>query len=717
MTLIQRFSLGLALIALAVVVTTIVAIHAPSLGLSLVPDRGGDRVLVAGAPAGGPAKGSAILSIAPADAPLSAVELGAVDLIDEPDTLGYEAYDAFIARQGELHALLQSNAVEVTYESGGERASTILQTRAYRWVQDLPFAYWYLIACGTVISVIGIWVQSVRPRDTKVRLFAVAGYCVALSGFPAAIYSTRELALEETLFRTLTIVNNIGAIGFGVAMIALFARYPKDLGIQRPVALASIGFACWLAATHLRFFPEVGLGVMSYAGILAAMVAILCLIAAQYVATKRDPAARRALSWLGMSVMVGAGSFVLLVAVPSLIGIDVALPQGYAFGFFVVIYLGVALGLTRFRLFELDRWALSVLSYVLAALVFAAVDFTLVAMLALTPSLSLGITAALVGLVYLPLRNVVVRRREATRDLDPYALFRASTEIALQTSTDMRAQRWRQALEAHFQPLHVDRPEVAPQAGEIEGDGTALILPAYDWSPALRLTHYRGGRALFGPPHLQVVENFAALVMEAEEARRAYDRGVKEERSRIGRDLHDSVGARLISSLRAHDDHDVRQMVRHALGDIREIVGGLSDRRETLANIVAELRAETMERVGGDRVDWPLTECDDSTIVLPYLIFRNFASAHREIVTNAIKHAPGSALRVDTRVRGGVLHHRVSNPLSVHPSTRPGAFSGNGLGNIAERARQCGGRFAHAKSDGFFIVTIELPLEPAEAAA
>lgn len=722
-TLVQRFSLALTIIALVTALTMLVAMRNPHLGLLLELDADAGTVLVSGS--SGPAaeagipSGSRMISIATAADPTDAILLEPLDLIDEPDTLDYATYDRFVDRQGELNGMLSAGPVAVTVaEPGRDPRSVVAQATAWRPISALPFAFWYQIACAVIICVIGAWVQCLSPRDGKVRFFAFAGYGVALAVFSAAAYSTRELALSEPVFRSLTILNNIGAMSFGIGMIGLFARYPVDLKIAR-LTNGLIGlFVLWIFATHLRIFYDVGLGTVGYLGILCEMIAIIVLTGAQYVATRRDLPARRALTWLGVSVILGAGAFVLLVAVPLLVGLNVVLPQGYAFGFFVLIYLGVALGLTRYRLFELDRWAFSIFTYVLAAFLFAAIDFTLIGMLALTPAVSLGITAVLVGLLYLPVRNFLMARYLARKELDPLALYRASTEIALQTSGEARAERWRQALVDYFEPLHADTPEDVGQRPVIGDDGATLVLPAYDWSPPLRLRHPKRGRALFGAPHLAVVEDFARLVAAAEEQRDAYDRGVKEERGRIGRDLHDSVGARLLSSLRATDDTDARQMVRNALGDIREIVGGLSDRRETLANIIAELRAETMERLDDGTVEWPLSEADRSGLVLPYLVFRNFTSAHRELVTNVIKHAPGADIAVTTELLGDRLVHTVENTLpgtASHENRR--AFSGNGLENIAARARQTGGQFDYQVTPKAFIATISLPVAIGAVAA
>src|SRR5690606_24657655 len=87
----------------------------------------------------------------------------------------------------------------------------------------------------------------------------------------------------------------------------------------------------------------------------------------------------------------------------------------------------------------------------------------------------------------------------------------------------------------------------------VEEEGLALRLPAIADGPPLKLLYPFAGRGLFGPSHLAIAREMLALVAQAEVSRAAYERGVREERGRIARDLHDDVGARLLSGLHAAD--------------------------------------------------------------------------------------------------------------------------------------------------------------------
>lgn len=710
LTAVQRFAVSLAVLLLALAGTVTAALSPPWLGLRLAPDAERDTIVVtsvrAEAPAAAARPGETLRAVSGA---AGRIELAASDLIEEPDGLEtYAAYDDFFGRQERIRALLASDQARLHLQAGGDERTIAVRPAPSRPFLDLPFAFWFQLACAAIIGVIGSWVASLRRGDRQAAYFAFAGYGCIISILSAAIYSTRELALDGQWFRALSAANHAGAMTFAIFMIGLFTIYPKRLGLERLFQAAAIILSLWWLANMLQLLPDITAGF--YLAILAAMIIIIGLIGVQYRAARHDLPARKALAWLGVSVLVGAGAFSALMALPIVLRYEAALSQAYSFGFFPLIYLGVALGLTRYRLFELDRWAFDVLSYIVAVVLFLAVDVALVSLLTLNLQTSLGITALLVGLIYLPVRNWASSRVLAARQPDTFELFRSAAEIALQPTREARAERWRMALVDHFEPLAAEPCGFAGAHPAAAEEGLALDVPAYDWSPPLRLSHMARGRRLFGRPHAATVERLAALVAEAEQNRRAYDRGVSEERRRIGRDLHDNVGAMLLSSLRAPDAVSSRDMVRGALTDIREIVNGLSDRAQPLSHIVAHLRAETTERLAGLEVDWPLGAADDSAATLPYAIYRGFTSAHRELVSNVLRHADARTVRIETRIEGGLLVHVVGNDLGPAAGAHTAGLGGNGLANLAQRAAELGGGFAFERGEAGARAEIRLPL-------
>jgi len=201
LTVVQRFVVSLFFILCAAAATTAVAVDQPWLGLSFKPGETGGKVTVGSVAPAGPAAavelGSLLVAVSNGE---TRIDIAARDRIEEPDAIeSYEAFNAFMARQGRIAALLASGDIELVVEKADGTGTTVtVSPEKRRPLSSLPVAFWFQVGCAVVIAVIGAWVTSIRRGDRQAALFAFAGYGASLSALSAAIYSTRELALPES---------------------------------------------------------------------------------------------------------------------------------------------------------------------------------------------------------------------------------------------------------------------------------------------------------------------------------------------------------------------------------------------------------------------------------------------------------------------------------------------------------------------------------------
>src|SRR5690606_34078528 len=94
-----------------------------------------------------------------------------------------------------------------------------------------------------------------------------------------------------------------------------------------------------------------------YTVMVVQFIAIGALIAVQLFLSHRNPVARAALGWFGLSILAGTSVFVFAIATPLLIGLEPQASQASAFAVILLIYAGLALGVARYRLFDLGTWA------------------------------------------------------------------------------------------------------------------------------------------------------------------------------------------------------------------------------------------------------------------------------------------------------------------------------------------------------------------------
>jgi two-component system, NarL family, sensor histidine kinase DevS len=475
-------------------------------------------------------------------------------------------------------------------------------------------------------------------------------------------------------------------------MVAVFALYPRQLfRSHAPLAImAAVTTAWWLLDTaHLAFSPQIG----SYLPVMVLTAGIFGLIAVQAWVNRSDPRARAALRWLGLSVFVGISGYVFGNALPILLGDTPALPQGLLLGSFLLIYVGLALGIGRYRLFQLDQWAYRTVFYTSGALAVLAADAALIFALQIERFAALGVALLLIGLLYLPLRDTLWRRLTARRRTSSEDLFGWVMETALAGQHAEREARWRDLMVRLFEPLEVEPAAVSVADPAILDDGLEMTIPATAASPALRLRFARSGRSLFRSEDLGLARQAVNLMRQAEASREAYERGAAEERRRIAQDLHDDVGTRLLSGLHKPDLPQTRSALREAIADIRMVVGGLAGDTRPLDHVLADLRHEAAERLAGAGIllVWPLTD-EDEEIRVDYVVQKALRSAMREMVSNTIRHSGATQMTVDVERSGSALRLVVQDDGVGLPETLPtGERQGFGLLGLVDRMETLGG--------------------------
>lgn len=691
-----------ALCAAVAALATYGAVHQPWLGLNLAYSEKSIEVL------GPDPKGPSVGLPAGQLVRIGEMALEPRDAIPEPDATGrYPQVQRHYDRQSQIAELMKAKGVPFTIRNGANEQTVTVAPNRTRPLGDLPLEFWVQVLAGVIACIIGAWVWALKPSDWGARFFALSGLSMLAFTNSAAVYSTRELALDGGLFHGLALTNMLGAATFGFAMIGLFLVYPKRLVPIKWISMVAIGAAVWAALAIAGFLgaPQFGGSLLT----LVEMVLILVAIGWQAVANRHDPVGKAVLMWLGLSVALGAGAFVFLTSIPAVFGFAAPVSQGYAFGFFLLIYVGLALGLRRYRLFEMGEWAFRILFYTGAALAFLVLDALLILALNLAPAGAIGLSLLIVAFLYLPLRDFLWRRTVARRKIEDHVLFESVIETAFAGTATLRAERWRSLVQRLFDPLEMTPAGAHPKLAQVAGDGLELVVPATADAPAYLLRYPWKGRGLFGPVHLKLARELSRLMGHAEASRGAFERGAADERGRIARDLHDDVGARLLSGLHKPDVAETREVVREAIADMRTIVSGLTGANLPLCDVVAQLRHETARRLEGAGIGliWPVCADETDETPLPYAVYRNWSSVHREVVSNTIRHSGAKTLRIDLAREGDkLIIHLTDDGKGVKTK----GTAGNGTGNIARRLAELGGEVSYPKVTRGLSVRLVLPL-------
>lgn len=264
--------------------------------------------------------------------------------------------------------------------------------------------------------------------------------------------------------------------------------------------------------------------------------------------------------------------------------------------------------------------------------------------------------------------------------------------------------------------------ETTPAEGQFGSAADLLLvgLTGLGLAAVLVLTGlYRGSRRAL----LHSLRREAKAARVGEQARA--DQARSAERTRIAREMHDTVSHRLAlvalyaGGLEYRDDLTPEQ-VRETMGVIRQ---GVADASEELRSTLAVLRSD-----GGDAAP-PPTLVDLQRVIEevrragtqvhanislppdhapPPTVIAHLHRVVQESLTNALKHAPGQPITVsvDGAVGDGI-RVTVCNPL---PTRGTGAAGSRvGLIGLRERASLVGGRFDAGVQGDDFVVQAWVP--------
>lgn len=167
------------------------------------------------------------------------------------------------------------------------------------------------------------------------------------------------------------------------------------------------------------------------------------------------------------------------------------------------------------------------------------------------------------------------------------------------------------------------------------------------------------------------------------------DRAAAEERERIHRDLHDDVGAKLLSLVYKSENPKAADLARSALQDLRDVVSRSSSSRIQLDDLLADIRAEMQQRLAdaGVALDWHEGE-DLPNVPLTQASALDLTRLMREATSNVIHHASAHNLRVSWRcINQSLKMELIDDGVGAPKNPR----QGRGTRNMDARAAALGG--------------------------
>ncbi len=621
---------------------------------------------------------------------------------DRGDRISLEGFDPTLEPSGFAHFDVQKHyferSTEITevlaegasLEVDGEHRVPVSLAKG-RGLDSLPADFWLLNLFGLLVWAIGLSVFAARPGERAARMLCLSSAGFYVSCLFNSIYVCRELAMSGETLASLSAGNRTALLVMLFAILALMARFPGRITRRPPELYLTVAFCLVLVnewqqlvdlPVHSFFLPVY---IMYAAGIAIAFV--------QWRKTRNYPVDRAALKWMLLAVFIIMGTGLVIYYIPITVRGSPLLPEWGLVAVASLLYVGFALGIIRYRLFQVDRWWLTIWIWFLGGLSIVLVDMALIAYLKVQPPVALMGAVIFVGWLYFPVRQWAWEGLTGGKGRRQHQLVRMVEEIAGAVPSGEVNDTWQSVLTRSFDPASIQPIENRVSEVRLGENGTRMDVPLLEHNGALRLFYAHGGKRLFSTDDREYAENLFQVSRRILRVHQAEMEAVQQERQRIVRDLHDDVGGQLLSLLRQAPDDYYGSLARNALQSLRESMKAIdNDAIQDASGCIDDWQAEAEERPFplGVNLDWskqlntaPLQFSVRQAINLRRILF--------EAISNALQHASPRRISVYLKSDDNYLELTLVND-GVDQSTRhKGLLRGRGLNNMQTRASELGG--------------------------
>jgi two-component system, NarL family, sensor histidine kinase UhpB len=208
---------------------------------------------------------------------------------------------------------------------------------------------------------------------------------------------------------------------------------------------------------------------------------------------------------------------------------------------------------------------------------------------------------------------------------------------------------------------------------------------------------------------LEIEKNFSQL------AELRVEQVTAQERKRIAGDLHDDLGAKLLTIVHTSDDERISSLAREALEEMRLSVRGLTGKPVKLVDALGDWRAEFVQRLSqtGLEADWESPEDEQVPQRLSARAYVQTTRILREAVNNIIKHSGASRCGVTVRLIGSDFELAIQDNGKGMPTEPDGRLDrGHGMASMKQRAKQLHGQCLVESAPGSgTVIRLTLPLD------
>ncbi len=565
-------------------------------------------------------------------------------------------------------------------------------TPVRRGVSSLSPLFWVLSAFAATLALVAGIVLIGNPVARN-RLFAIAAWCQTGNLLLIGTESTLELGLPEPFASASMPLHMAFDLATAVAIAAAACLYPSRLPHAVAIAVAGFGLAAGLTALEVvDLLP--GVWWWAQACVVGIGIGVIGLLSWSY----RIQPHPFALVLRRFGILTVA-TWALLTAALATADELPGLPNNVADIASMVWYVFLGSQLLLVPFLAQAHHSLREFSLLAAICTVAtSLDLLFVALFDFSPFAALTLSVFISLVVYSGARQWLLDQLLGNSKSINERMFEQLYRISRQAEAQPERLRalLAQLVGDLFEPLEIRIVEHRLVRTRVASDGSSMLVPVpqlgNDAAPAggsvlLRFNHR--GRRLFSGEDARLSDRIVEQLSRAVDFDRAVERGRSEERLRIAQDLHDDIGARLLTLMYKASSTEMEEYARHTLQDLKTLTRGLATANHRLSHACGEWKADLSHRLSAAHVELRWDFSYDEDILLSATLWSALTRVMRELASNVIAHAQARHADIDFRLEDDRLELRVvDDGIGGNPE---GWSHGLGLGGVRKRVKQLGG--------------------------
>ncbi len=570
----------------------------------------------------------------------------------------------------------------------------------FSWRRNLSLG----LSVVVIFIALGIW--SFAPKAAAVRLLALSGFCLSIVMLTGGISHSVEFVAPPEFFKLKYTLNTLAGLLFLYGLMGFLWHFPKRIN-NFPFATLALGFGVFAFLVQYYQWFEFPVHPFQMPNLITFPSAII-ISAIQWRRTRNNPIDRASMMWVMMTIFGFTTIVVLLYSIPILLKFTPIITPQFATVSLTLIYIGIALGTLRYRLFDIHRIWWKAVTWLAGGFLVLLTDVVLISFLDLEQKAALPLALLLAGWVYFPIRQAVLRLFVDDREVRVADNIPSLIETFSQLeNTEQYDGRFAAYLRNVFKADEIGELGREPlESSVLEQNGLALRIPNISQTGSILLIGKSHGRRIFSPRDVQAAESFVSLSRNMNDARQRTLAIKRQDRERIVRDLHDDVGGRLLNLIYQSKDKKIAMLARETLGALKESLIVVED-VETIEFSLAwqQMRKEFEARFNSANKKITVEEKIVTERILSAREFVNIKRIIQELVSNAIKYSDkkGVLIQLDVDAEATISLSTRNECRGEHVQE---ILDGRGLSNIRNRLEEIGGGLKISRSKKSKLVNI-----------